>query len=139
MNIYLDVDGVILTKEGKPSKHVNELLNYVTNNHEVYWLTSHCKGDATYTVNYIARDFEPETVKYFEKIKATDWGSSKTEGIDFSKEFFWLDDYLFDNELEELSNNNALTSHIKIDLKNNPDDLKHFLEMLMEKDRKNIS
>ncbi len=136
MNIYLDVDGVILTKEGKPSNHVNELLDYVTNNHEVYWLTSHCKGDASYTVNYISRDFEPETIKYFGKIQATDWGSDKTEGIDFSKEFFWLDDYLFDNELEELAKHNALDSHIKIDLKNNPDDLKQFLEMLMEKDRK---
>jgi len=36
MNIYLDIDQVLITKDLKPVKHVYEFLKYVTDNHECY-------------------------------------------------------------------------------------------------------
>ena len=106
MNIYLDIDGVILTKEGKPAKNLDLLLEYITNNHDVYWLTTHCKGDAKYTVNYISRYFKPKTIKYLNKIKPTTFNTLKTEAINFDSDFLWLDDYLFDSEIQILKEKN---------------------------------
>jgi hypothetical protein len=135
MNIYLDIDGVILTKEGKPAKNLNLVLDYLTNNHKVYWLTTHCKGNAKDTVNYITRYFKPETIKYLNKISATNWRTNKTEAINFNKDFFWLDDYIIDSERKELIKNNSWSSYIDIDLKHNPDILKFFFMMLIERDK----
>lgn len=136
MNIYLDIDGVILTKEGKPANDLKLLLDYLTNNHKVFWLTTHARGDAELTANYISRTFKPDIVKYLEKVNMTDWRTNKTEAIDFSKDFFWLDDNAFESELKELIKHNSLDSYIKIDLKKNPDNLRHFLMMLIERDKK---
>ena len=35
-------------------------------------------------------------------IKPTDWGTLKTDAIDFGEEFYWLDDYPFQAELNVL-------------------------------------
>ena len=46
MNIYLDIDGVIMANDREPARHVTEFLEFVVNKYPVYWLTTHCKGDA---------------------------------------------------------------------------------------------
>jgi len=121
MNIYLDVDGVILSKHGLlPSKHLKTFLKYVTDNHDVYWLTSHCKGDSEYTVNYLSRFFNQEIIELLKIIKPTNWQKNKTEAINFKEDFLWLDDYVFDSDLEVLKRNNKLDSWVKIDLEKNP-------------------
>ena len=55
MNIYLDIDGVLLGKGWKPAFHVKEFLTYFIERHSCYWLTTHCKGDANTAINYIGR------------------------------------------------------------------------------------
>lgn len=132
MNIYLDIDGVILANEKQPAKHAKEFLKYITDNHTVYWLTTHCKGDADYTINHIHEYFDIETLSLLKKIKPTNWSYSKTEGIDFSKPFIWFDDFVFEYEKEQLRKHNALKSWIKIDLTNNVSQLKDILEILKE-------
>src|SRR3989344_1887287 len=136
MNIYIDIDGVLLTKQEKPAKGLDSFLDYITNNHKVFWLTTHSRGDAELTANYLSRTFKPAIIKYLEKVKVTNWRTLKTEAIDFNKDFFWLDDYIFDSERKELVEHNSLDSFIKIDLKTNPENLKHFLMMLIERDKK---
>lgn len=44
MNIYLDIDGVILANDKQPALHAKEFLKYITDNYPTYWLTTHCKG-----------------------------------------------------------------------------------------------
>jgi len=123
MNIYLDIDGVILANDKEPAKYAKEFLKYITNNHTVYWLTTHCKGDADYTVNHINRFFDIESIGYLKKIKPTNWNTWKTEAIDFSAPFFWLDDDLFEAEKQDLIKNNALENWIEIDLAKNVNQL----------------
>lgn len=45
MNIYLDIDGVILGPES-PKKGIDKLLKYLLKTYpdNTYWLTAHCKG-----------------------------------------------------------------------------------------------
>jgi len=123
MNIYLDIDCVILANDQQPAKYAKEFLKYITDNHTVYWLTTHCKGNADYTVNFINRFFDVETLTILRKIKPTNWNLSKTEAIDFNAPFLWFDDQLFDFEKEDLIKHNALKSWVELDLAKNVNQL----------------
>ena|SRR3989344_3826031 len=102
MNIYLDIDGVILANDVQQAKYAKELLKYIIDNHTVYWLTTHCNGDASYTVNFVCRFFDTETINMLKKIKPTNWTTSKTEAIDFNVPFLWFDDQIFNFEKADL-------------------------------------
>jgi hypothetical protein len=126
MNIYLDIDGVLLTKESKPAKHVFDFLVYITNNHQVYWLTTHCRGEVQAPIQYLKDKLSEDTLPFLEKIKPTIWQTLKTEAIDFSKDFLWFDDYIMQAEKKVLEKNNAAEKIVIIDLKSNPNILTHF-------------
>lgn len=126
-NLYLDIDGVLLTKQGEASPHITEFLKFATENFDCYWLTTHCDGDATPPFLYLVGKLPPEAVPYLEKIKPTKWKLWKPEGIDFSQDFYWLDDYAFEGDRKILEENGALGKLISVDLKNNPNQL---LEMV---------
>src|SRR3989344_4617184 len=94
MNIYLDIDGVILANDLQKAKHSEEFIKFLTDNHNVYWLTTHCKGDAEYTVNHISCYFDSKTIEIIKKIKPTNWQTKKTEAFDFNKPFLWFDEIM---------------------------------------------
>jgi hypothetical protein len=131
MNIYLDIDGVILANDLQPAKNAKEFIKYITDNYTVYWLTTHCKGDATYAVNHVHRLFDLETLANLKKIKPTNWYTWKTEAIDFSQPFVWLDDQVFDFEKKELEKHNALDKWIEIDLSKNVNQLKDLINEII--------
>ena len=128
MNIYLDIDGVILANDLQKAKHSEEFIKFITDTHDVYWLTTHCKGDAEYTVNHISRYFKPETIEHLKKIKPTNWQTNKTEAINFNELFLWFDDQLFDSEKDELDCRNALERWIEVDLSKNVNQLKDIID-----------
>jgi len=130
MNIYLDIDGVILANDKEIARFADEFLEYIINNHTVYWLTTHCHGDAQYTVILIRRFFQPKTMKLLEKIIPTDWDTNKTEAIDFSKPFLWIEDDLLDEEKEELRKRNVFNSWIEVNLGRDPDQLQKIVEQI---------
>ncbi len=122
-NLYLDIDGVILKKDGTPAENLTSFLEYATKNFECYWLTTHCDGDATKPFLYLVGRIPQEAVPFLEKIQPTKWKLWKTEGIDFSKDFLWLDDTQFEGEKNALIEKGALDKFILIDLKTNPNQL----------------
>lgn len=122
-NLYLDIDGVILTLGGKPAQHLSRFLIYILENYRVSWLTSRCSGDTKYTIKYLAQFLPEETMPLINMINPTKFALDKTEAIDFGREFFWLDDDLFDSEKKTLMNHNELNSWIEINLIKNPDQL----------------
>jgi len=71
---------------------------------------------------YLAKRF-PESKIYLDKIQATNWDTWKTEAIDFSQDFRWLDDDVYPEELNELSKHNCQNKLISIDLQRNPNQL----------------
>lgn len=132
MNIYFDIDGVILANDKQPALHVKEFLKYFIDRYPAYWLTTHCKGDAKYTVSHIQSYLDKETLELVKKIKPTNWSYSKTEGIDFSEPFIWFDDYIFEFEKQELAKHNSLNSWIKVDLSENINHLKDILDLFKD-------
>lgn len=128
--LYLDIDGVLLTvKQTKPADHSTAFIEFVTVNFDCYWLTTHCKGDAKNAISYLTRYFDNQTLQLLHQVKPTNWETLKTEAIDFSHDFFWLEDYPFNAEKEILSKHNRLESLILVDL-NNKAELRRITEVL---------
>lgn len=129
MNIYLDIDGVILANDKRIANYAHEFIEHLVNKYPVYWLTTHCRGDASYTVNHLKMFFNSETMKLIERILPTNWDILKTEAIDFSEAFLWFDDDLFGGEKEILKQHNCLDSWMEIDLKKDENQLTKYLEI----------
>lgn len=121
--LYLDVDGVVLTKQGEPASHLLVFLKYATESFDCYWLTTHCHGDTQTVIDNLSGVVPDEAIPYLKKLKPTVWSLWKTEAIDFSQDFVWLDDYAFDGEKQILKEHHASEKLILIDLKSNPDQL----------------
>lgn len=128
MNIYLDIDGVILANDQQAANYVYEFLKYITDSYPVYWLTTHCKGEASYTLAYLGRILDQKTLQITMKIKPTNWSLSKTEAIDFNVPFLWFEDDLFDFEKEDLIKHQALKNWIEIDLSKTPNQLLEIID-----------
>lgn len=70
------------------------------------------------------------------KIKPTSFRLDKTEAIDFGKEFFLLDNELFDSEINTLKRHNVYDSWIELNLMNNPDQLLDLVNNELSKTKK---
>lgn len=121
--LYLDIDGVLLTKDGSPAAHIVEFLEFATSNFECYWLTTHCDGDATTVFLYLVGKLPGEAIPFLEKIRPTKWKLWKSEAIDFSGNFIWLDDCAFEGDKKILTDHQALEKLITVDLISHPDQL----------------
>ena len=119
MNLYLDIDGVLLDYDTDTyAKGAIELIEYITSEFDCYWLTTHCKGDSTPAIEYLSDYFPAETIERLKTVKPTYWENLKTEGINFDKNFIWLDDYPFQAELSVLEHFGTSDSIYKVDLRN---------------------
>ncbi len=129
MNIYLDIDGVIIN-DGKPANGLKEFLEYVTEHFNCYWLTTHCAGGGNRVDEHLKNFLPNELLVLTKKIQPNDWNKLKTDGIDFGQPFLWLDDWLPIAEKRGLEQNNCLQNCIQIDLRTNPDQLQSVLRHL---------
>lgn len=129
MNVYLDIDGVILANDLSPANHASEFLKIVVERYpdSTYWLTTHCQGDPNTPIQHIGHLFDDETVALMRKIKPTTWDLAKTRAIDFSQPFLWFDDDIFHEEKQTLLKHDALDSWIEVDLRKDPNQLQKFV------------
>lgn len=127
MDIYLDIDGVLLhtslANNGKPANYALEFLEYITTSHTCFWLTTHCHGGENRVNEYLTKRL-PEAKIYLDKILPTDWRTWKTDAIDFSKDFRWIDDDVYEPERAELLRHNTTGKLILVDLNKNPNQLR---------------
>lgn len=132
MNIYLDVDGVLLANDKEAARHADELIQAVVSEYpeSTYWLTTHVWRGENRINQVLAPHLKPETVALLDKIKPTVWNEMKTDGINFSEKFIWLDDDLWEDELKVLEEHDATDNFIMIDLAKNPDQLSDIIDLL---------
>ncbi len=122
---------MLLTKQLTKPKYSIELIQYLTKNHQCFWLTTHCRGGENTTIQYLSQFYSKKELEYFKYILPTDWVDKKTEAIDFNSNFIWLEDYPFESEKLDLVKNKALKSLFVIDLKQK-DELKITLNRIKE-------
>lgn len=135
MNIYLDIDGVLLKKDGTIANHLEEFLEFMLENNNVFWLTTHCRGGENRAIEHITskNSVSEKSLALLEKIKPTDWGALKTDAIDFSTPFAWIDDYVMGAEKKILLENNALTCLHEVNVNESPDLLATLIKVHFER------
>lgn len=121
MNIYLDIDGVLLTREGELAIGATEFIKYAARHFDVYWLTTHCMdGTPEHAIDYLNRASSEDLRPWLETFLPVTWSLKKTEAIDFSKPFLWFDDDCFTGEKLDLQGHDARNSWIEINLRDTP-------------------
>lgn len=132
MNIYLDIDGVLLADKATPAYYANEFLQAVLTKYpdSTYWLTTHVWNGENIISYSLAPYLNADTQALLNKIQVVEWGDDKTDGIDFTQPFLWFDDDLFDGERKALEAHNALNSQVRIDLVNKPHQLEEVTSQL---------
>lgn len=133
INFYIDIDGVLindsLVENGNPVPYALEFLKLVTEKFNCYWLTTHCMNGENHAPEYLTKRI-PEAAEYIAKIKPTNWSSWKTEAIDFNSDFRWIDDDVYKPEEDTLASHNAIGKIIRVNLRDNPRQLKDITEEL---------
>ena len=100
MNIYFDIDGVLLGTKS-PKRDTIKLLKYCLRKYpnSTYWLTTHCKSGENKT-NFVLKGEFPDSLveQIYNTFLPTDWEVLKTDAIDLDSDFIWFDDNLFESE-----------------------------------------
>ncbi len=132
MNIYLDIDGVLLVNENHASLYADEFLQHVLTKYpdSTYWLTTHNWKGENRAKEVLSPHLKLETVALLDKIKPSEWKDLKTDAIDFNQDFLWFDDDLWPDELKVLEQNNATGRMVMIDLNKDPEILKKLIEVV---------
>ena len=98
--LYLDIDEVLLTtKLTRPSENVIEIIDYILEHFDCYWITTHCNADSNREINYLSQYFDDKVLQKLQHFKPSNWFTLKTEAFDFTTDFIWLEDYPFLTEI----------------------------------------
>lgn len=118
MNIYLDIDGVLLVNENTLANGAEDFLKAVLAKYpdSTYWLTTHCWQGDNRAVAVLAPFLSAETTELIGRVRPTNWGDWKTDAIDYSQPFLWFDDDLYPEEKEALEAHGALGGHVLVNL-----------------------
>ena len=132
MNIYIDIDGVLLANESNAANYADEFLKAIIEKYpeSTYWLTTHNWKGENRAKEVLAPYLNPETVDLLDRVKPSEWKDLKTDAIDFDQDFLWFDDDLWPNELNVLERHEALQNFMMVDLQKDPDMLKKLAEVI---------
>lgn len=132
MNIYLDINGVLLANEFSAALYADDFLTHVLTKYpdSTYWLTTHNWRGENRATEVLSPYLKSETVQLLTLIKPTEWLELKTEAINFNADFLWFDDDPQPAELKILEENNATEQLILIDLREDPEILKKLIKVI---------
>jgi len=119
IKLYLDVDGVLLGKNQRGEialiPNIEEFLIYTRENFDCYWLTTHSRhGSDDGVKRHLYTFFKGCDLALLKHIQPIEWETKKTEAIDFDSPFIWIDDYLFDSEINVLKEKRCLKNWLKV-------------------------
>ncbi len=121
INIYLDIDGVLLipdyTNGDKWIPDIENIFKYLTENFNCFWLSTHSHHGKLDTNKLFYSLPKDNLKKYFEKIKSPAWNVLKTEAIDFSMPFIWIEDQPLASEIEVLKQHGCSESLLLVNIK----------------------
>ena len=132
MNIYLDINGVLLISGTHAANYADEFLQTILEKYpdSTYWLTTYNWNGQNHTTEVLAPYLKPETMQLLDHIKPTKWNNLKTDAVNFDEDFLWFDDELSPNELKVLEEHEAAEQFILVKLNEDPDMLKKLTEVI---------
>lgn len=118
MNIYLDIDGVLLVQNSRAADYADEFLQFVLKHwpDSTYWLSSYCRRGENIASDLLEPYVRRKTHKLLSQIKPTEWDDLKTDAINFKQPFLWYDTELYSEETAILEHYEALPCFRRIDL-----------------------
>lgn len=124
--LYIDIDGVLLGKNLETHEYclanqVKDFMIFALANFDCYWLTTHCKGDASVALDYLTPYCHDDELSLFRLIKTTNYKTFKTEAL--SGDFIWIDDQPTAYELQVLEENDWFDRWFEINTRKNLDEL----------------
>ena len=131
MNLFLDIDGVLLGKNNSSSPVVSlafcaeDFINYVIKHFECYWLTIHCKGKTSSVLDYLSPYTTQHILEKLSNFKPTEFDTLKTEAL--FGDFIWIDDGPLAYEIRELNKRNQIHRWLEVNTYKRPYDLCHCL------------
>ncbi len=143
--IYLDVDGVLLRRSPinsfgfEVSPHAEEFLTNLVASYRVRWLTTRCRAGMP---NDVARAFRhamqvtnlpPKLAELIDLVEPAPWNACKTEGIDLTADFFWIDDNPTPRALQVLAQHGCEHRWIEARVDHDPVDLLRVHHVLDER------
>ncbi len=135
--LYLDVDGVLIGhgleggRQPVLAAGALDLLGFSLEKFTCFWLSSHCRdGNAGPLLRYLARLAGPAFMELAARVVPAAWRSLKTEAIDFSADFYWLEDRPLQAELDCLARLGAAGRLLRVDTRAEPDGLFRVLSRL---------
>lgn len=141
MNIFIDVDGVLLGKSPQTQQIVlansaAEFLEYCLLHFDCYWLTTHCKeGRNDKVIEYLTPYADKKFISLAMKIKPTHFKTFKTEAL--FGDFIWVDDQPTAYEIQYLEKNNLLKYWIEVNTRKNINELTSIFNYLDEIKKRN--
>ncbi len=133
--IYIDIDGVliryndnIIWDSGCPGEIANDAVKFLTWASTFFrpiWLTARSKtGNIAPIIEALRVAFAPlELLDIAKEIPVQSWTRTKTDGINFSESFFWVDDNPSSDDLLALERHGCRERWIEVNSDLNPDDL----------------
>jgi len=127
LDLYLDIDGVILGRNefGREAiiLNIQEILEYCTGNYRCFWLTTQGRRRGDDVLQYLAPHCPPAVVPLLRRFEVAPWDALKTEAIDFSRPFIWIDDRPLRAEIQVLGDHQSLVGWLQVDTYRNLGDL----------------
>lgn len=146
IDLYLDLDGIILRRTGRTDlKGQNEFvvapgamefLSWAADHFNCYWLTSrsHDGGygciERAFRFAIPANSIATETKRLIWAIRPVLWGTEKVSGIDLSKGFWWIDDNPDSGSMAALEYAGLSSRLVVASTDERPDDLTRVREVL---------
>lgn len=132
MNIYLNVNGVLLTSQGKLAPYAGEFLSLIVKRwpNKAYWLTLQSRGGRFGSRELLKPSLDPQIYERLSVISPGDWQDNKTDAIDFTRPFLWYDDFVTAEENQILRRYDAQACLRLISLDRDPHQLLDEIEHL---------
>lgn len=135
--LYIDIDGVLLGK-ANPSdsaivlaRHAEEFLELAIKHFNCFWLSTHTSnGDSSGASKVLGPYADSHVMGLVENIAAAKWNTLKTEALDVTADFYWIDDSPLAVEIDFLKRHDLIERWIHADTRNHPDDLERVTSLL---------
>lgn len=134
MNIYLNIEGILLVNGGTLANHADAFLQAVLTKYPdaTYWLTPNDEARREKTKALLTSQLKPETAGLLDKIKVAQWSGAESEAVNFEQDFLWFGNELWPEDLKALEKHEVTERFILIDLDKNPDILQGLTKVITD-------
>ena len=143
MNLFIDIDGVLLGKaphspQPQLANEAEVFLKFCLKHFDFdcYWLTTHCKGDASTALDYLAPYMQPSVATLAAKIQPSTFKTFKTEAL--FGDFICIDDQPTAYELQVLEEKDWLVRWFEVNTRKNLNALIGLVPLLEQRLSKQI-